>query len=60
VYTASVEDAFKTDAVPSLTIKDEDKQQYVIINEEDMEPKDIIAQYDQPDDVKSGKNQQKK
>lgn len=60
VYMTSVEDAFKTDAVPSLTIKDEDKQQYVIINEEDMELKDIIAQYDQPDDGKSGKNQQKK
>jgi len=60
VYMTSVEDAFKTDAVPSLTIKDEDKQQYVIINEGDMELKDIIAQYDQPDDGKSGKNQQKK
>ena len=48
VYTASVDDAFKTDTESTLTIKDEDKQQYVIINEEDMELKDIIAQFDQP------------
>jgi twitching motility protein PilT len=59
VYMASVDDAFKTDTAPALTVKDEDKQQYVIINEEDMELKDIIAQYDQPDDGKSGKNKQK-
>ena len=60
VYMASVDDAFKTDTTPALTVKDEDKQQYVIINEEDMELKDIIAQYDQPDDGKSGKNPKKK
>lgn len=59
VYMSSVEDAFKTDAQQSLTIKDEDEQQYVIINEEDMELKDIIAQYDQPDAKKSGKNRKK-
>ena len=50
VYMASVEDAFKTDTEQNLTIKDEDKLQYVIINEDDMELKDIIAQYDQPED----------
>lgn len=49
VYMASVDDALKTDAATSLTIKNEDEQQYVILNEEDMELKDIIAQYDQPD-----------
>ena len=48
VYMASVDDAFKTGTEPDLTIKDED-----------MELKDIIAQYDQPDDGKSGKNQKK-
>ena len=60
VYMPSIEDACKTDTAPPLTIKDEDEQQrYVILNEEDMELKDIIAQYDQPDAEKSGKNRQK-
>jgi hypothetical protein len=57
---SSVEDAFKTDTAPSLTIKDEDEQQYVILNEEDMELKDIIAQYDKLEVGKVDKNQQKK
>ena len=60
VYMASVDDAFKTDTAESLTIKNEDEQQYVILNEEDMELKDIIAQYDQPDAVKSDNDRQKK
>ncbi len=60
VYTSSVNEAFKTDVALSQPIKDEDKQQYVIITEEDMELKDIIAQFDQPGVEKSGNNQQKK
>jgi pilus retraction protein PilT len=59
VYMSSVEDAFKNDAASSLTIKDEDEQQYVILNEEDMELKDIIAQYDESDPDKPGKSRQK-
>ena len=59
VYMPSMEDTFKTDTAPLLTIKDEDEQQYVILNDEDMELKDIIAEYDQPDAGKSGKNRQK-
>jgi len=60
VYMASVDDTFKTDAAESLTIKNEDDQQYVILNEEDMELKDIIAQYDQAGAGKSDKYPQKK
>jgi hypothetical protein len=44
VYTASVDDAYK---IPSLTLKDEEGQQYVILEDHDVELKDIIAQYDQ-------------
>ena len=60
VYMASVDDTFKTDATDALTIKNEDDQQYVILKEEDMELKDIIAQYDQTGTVKSDNTRQKK
>ena len=60
VYMASVDDTFKTDATDALTIKNEDDQQYVILKEEDMELKDIIAQYDQTGTVKSDNARQKK
>jgi pilus retraction protein PilT len=60
VYMASVDDTFKTDATDALTIKNEDDQQYVILKEEDMELKDIIAQYDQTGTVKADNARQKK
>ena len=60
VYMASVDDTFKTEAADALTIKNEDDQQYVILKEEDMELKDIIAQYDKPGAGKSDLGPQKK
>ena len=60
IYMANVDealkgpdDAFKTSTV---TIKDEDWQQYVILEDHDMELKDIIAQYDQVDHGKPDSN----
>jgi pilus retraction protein PilT len=44
VYMAPVNDAYK---VPEFTLKGDDGQPYVILEDHNMELKDIIAQYDQ-------------
>jgi len=41
---SSVDDAYKT---PTVAMKDDNWQQYVILEDHDMELKDIIAEYDQ-------------
>lgn len=43
VYTATVEDAYK---LPAEESKDNDSHQYVILEDHDMDLKDIIAEYD--------------
>lgn len=56
VYMSTVEDAYK---LPTVSLKDENWQQYVILEDHDMELKDIIAQYDQPDNGKNDTNNKK-
>jgi hypothetical protein len=56
VYMANVDDALKS---PTVTVKDEEWQQYVILEDHDMELKDIIAQYDQADNNKPDGNNRK-
>lgn len=46
IYTASVDDAYK---LPTVDSKEDDAQQYVILDHHDMELKDIIAEYDGQD-----------
>ncbi|PKN10130.1 MAG: twitching motility protein PilT [Deltaproteobacteria bacterium HGW-Deltaproteobacteria-5] len=49
VYMASVNDPYKT---PEVTLKGDDGQPYVVLEDHDMELKDIIAQYDQQENGK--------
>jgi len=57
VYTASVDDAYKTQSVP---LKDEDGQQYIILEDnDDLELKDIIAQFDQLENGKTDNSPKK-
>ncbi|MEN6622705.1 MAG: PilT/PilU family type 4a pilus ATPase [Smithella sp.] len=46
IYTASVDDAYK---LPNVDSKEDDSQQYLILDHHDMELKDIIAKYDGKD-----------
>lgn len=52
VYTANIEDALATPA----SKKDEDWQQYVILEDHDVDLKDIFEQYDQQENLKPDKN----
>lgn len=60
VYMANVDEALKSpdDAQkgPTVPLSDDDWQQYVILEDHDMELKDIIAQYDQTDNNKPDGN----
>jgi pilus retraction protein PilT len=49
VYMASVDDAYKDQ---NVTLKSDDGQPYVVLEDHDMELKDIIAQYDQQENGK--------
>lgn len=60
IYMASVDDALKTDAEKNLPISDDDEQRYVILEDHDMELKDIIAQYDESKEEKIDKKRPKK
>jgi pilus retraction protein PilT len=58
IYMSSIDDALKTEATP--TFSDEDDRQYVILEDHDVELKDIIAQYDESKEEKIEKKRPKK
>jgi hypothetical protein len=60
IYMSSVDDAYKTDDASKLTAGDDDEQRYVILEDHDMELKDIIAQYDESKEEKIVKKRPKK
>lgn len=60
IYMSSVDDAYKTDDESKLTVGDDDEQRYVILEDHDMELKDIIAQYDESKEEKIEKKRPKK
>jgi pilus retraction protein PilT len=60
IYMSSVDDALKTEATPTLSFSDEDDRQYVILEDHDVELKDIIAQYDESKEEKIEKKRPKK
>ena len=47
IYMSSVDDAYKTDDATKLTVGDDDEQRYVILEDHDMDLKDLLAQYDE-------------
>ena len=49
IYMSSVDDTLKSNNT-SVLISDDNEQQYVILEDDDMELKDIIAQYEQSED----------
>jgi pilus retraction protein PilT len=59
IYMSSVEDAYKTDSATKLTIGDDDEQSYVILEDHDIELKDIIAQYDESKESKEKKEKKR-
>jgi twitching motility protein PilT len=58
IYMSSIDDALKTEATP--TFSDEDDRQYVILEDHDVELKDIIAQYDESKEEQIEKKRPKK
>jgi pilus retraction protein PilT len=60
IYMSSVDDAYKTDDESKLSVGDDDEQRYVILEDHDMELKDIIAQYDESKEEKIVKKRPKK
>ncbi len=58
IYMSSIDDALKTEATP--TFSDEDDRQYVILEDHDVELKDIIAQYDESKEKQIEKKRPKK
>ncbi|MGD0021670.1 MAG: PilT/PilU family type 4a pilus ATPase [Smithellaceae bacterium] len=60
IYMSSVDDAYKTDDASKLTGGDDDEQRYVIIEDHDMDLKDLLAQYDEAKEEKIEKKRPKK
>jgi pilus retraction protein PilT len=59
IYMSSVEDAHKTDSATKLAVGDDDEQSYVILEDHNMELKDIIAQYDESKESKEKKEKKR-
>ncbi len=59
IYMSSVDDAYKTDSASKLT-GDDDEQRYVILEDQDMDLKDLLAQYDESKEEKIEKKRPKK
>jgi hypothetical protein len=55
---ASIDDALKTEPTP--TLGDDDEQRYVILEDHDMDLKDLLAQYDESKEEKIEKKRPKK
>jgi len=60
IYMSTVEDAYKTDDATKLTVDDDDEQRYVILEDQDMDLKDLLAQYDESKEEKIEKKRPKK
>ena len=60
IYMSSVDDAYKTDDATKLTVGDDDEQRYVILEDHDMDLKDLLAQYDESKEEKIEKKRPKK
>ena len=60
IYMSSVNDAYKTDGATKLTVGDDDEQRYVILEDHDMDLKDLLAQYDESKEEKIEKKRPKK
>ena len=60
IYMSTVEDAYKTDDATKLTLDDDDEQRYVILEDQDMDLKDLLAQYDESKEEKIEKKRPKK
>ncbi|MDX9816991.1 MAG: PilT/PilU family type 4a pilus ATPase [Smithellaceae bacterium] len=56
VYMSTIEDAAKTGEALKLTAADEEDQRYLILEEHDMELKDLLAQYDESKEEEIQKN----
>jgi pilus retraction protein PilT len=59
IYMSSVDDAYKTDDATKLTVGDDDEQRYVILEDHDMDLKDLLAQYDEAKEEKIEKKPKK-
>jgi hypothetical protein len=53
---STIEDAAKTGEALKLTAADEEDQRYLILEEHDMELKDLLAQYDESKEEEMQKN----
>ena len=60
IYMSSVDDAYKIDDATKLTLGDDEEQRYVIIEDHDMDLKDLLAQYDESKEEKIEKKRPKK
>ena len=60
IYMSSIDDAYKTDDATKLTLGDDEEQRYVIIEDHDMDLKDLLAQYDESKEEKIEKKRPKK
>ncbi|OGP87261.1 MAG: hypothetical protein A2031_07620 [Deltaproteobacteria bacterium RBG_19FT_COMBO_43_11] len=59
IYMSSVDDAYKTDGAAKLSVGDDDEQRYVILEDHDMDLKDLLAQYDESKEEKLEKRPKK-
>ncbi len=59
IYMSSVDDAYKADGAAKLA-GDDDEQRYVILEDHDMDLKDLLAQYDESKEEKIEKKRPKK
>ncbi|OGP67342.1 MAG: hypothetical protein A2W27_04855 [Deltaproteobacteria bacterium RBG_16_44_11] len=59
IYMSSIDDAYKTDGASKLT-GDDDEQRYVILEDHDMDLKDLLAQYDESKEEQIEKKRTKK
>ena len=60
IYMSSVDDAYKTDSTTKLTLGDDDEQRYVILEDHDVDLKDLLAQYDESKEEQIKKKRPKK
>jgi pilus retraction protein PilT len=59
IYMSSVDDAFKASANQNVPAGEEDNQSYVILEDHDMDLKDLLAQYEESKEDTIEKNGQK-
>jgi twitching motility protein PilT len=59
IYMSTVEDAFKTDDATRLTVSEDHEQSYLILEDQNMDLKDLLAQYDESTEEKLEKKPKK-